>query len=112
MSLQFTELRLYNASASTFVLLPDFSTVAFDVKHNDLGVITFNYPAAAAKAAGLTDNSLVGVVGTDGTQDPKEFERYLVFGTKEDKVVDGTPMRTFEGKSTLNILDDANVYPR
>jgi hypothetical protein len=110
--IEYVELRLYtDAAATNYVLLPKFSGITFDVKYNDVGAIQFDYPLADAKALGIVDQSLVGVVlgFTNGTS--REVERYYVNTTSDQKVVDGTRMKTLQGVATLKSLGDACVYP-
>lgn len=116
------EFRLYNAAATTWVLLPHFVNVACDSKYNDLGAFQMAYPllddptdpggpVTGAKTLGITDGSIIGGVAmfSDGTQ--QEFERYLIQSTNDEKVKDGKRLRTITGRSTLAFLEDARVYP-
>lgn len=96
--------------SDSYVLLPDYATLSFDVKYNNLAALSFEYPESAAKALGLKDGSTVGVVVSDG-QDPKEVEKYIVTATGGDRVSDGALLKTFTGTSTLSTPGDANVYP-
>ncbi len=110
--IEYLEMRLYtNAAATTFVLLPEFGDLSFDKKYNDIGAINFSYPLFESQVLGIKDQSLIGlVVGyTDGTT--TEIERYLLNTTNDEKVVDGTRMKTLSGRSIFSILEDAVVYP-
>lgn len=110
--IEYVELRHYtNAAATDYVLLTEFGDLSFDKKYNELGAINFTYPHTEAKALGIKDQSLVGmVVGySDGTT--KEVERYYVYSTSNEKVIDGVRMSSFGGRSHLSILEDAVVYP-
>ena len=111
-TLDYVELRLYtDLTATNFVLLPLYSDLSFDVKYNDIGAINFAYPLEAAETMGLADADLIGVVlgFSNGVTD--EIDRFLIESTNDDRVSDGQRMRTFSGRSTLAILNDAKVYP-
>jgi microcystin-dependent protein len=110
MSLTFVEGRLYNAQGTAYTILNSFQGLAFDDKYNDFGAISFDYPLKDAEALGLTDNSLVGIVCSNGVS-TKEVQRYVVQTTNDEKVVDKIRMKTFGGKSSLMISGDAIVYP-
>lgn len=115
------ELRLYNAAASSYSLLPFFTNLACDSKYNDLGAFQSFYPLhdfttegdsfSGAKTLGLTDGSLVGVVAlfSDGTS--QEIDRYLIESTSDEKVKDGMRLRQLIGRSALVFLEDVMVYP-
>lgn len=111
MAIDYVELRLYDAAASTYVLLKNFQTVSFDSKYNDVGALQIAYPLEEAKTLGLKDQALVGVIlgFSDGTI--SEPERYLIFNTSENKLSDGTRLRQCEGRSLISMLEDAVVYP-
>lgn len=107
----YVELRLYNDTASEYNILPDFTTISFDSKYNDIGAIELGYPLGKAQLMSLSDGSLLGVVCgfDDGTT--IEAERYYIYGTNDEKVSDGRRIRTLSGRSTLASLEDARVYP-
>lgn len=111
MSIDYVEFRLYDATASTYVLLPNFTSASFDVKYNDIGALNIEYPLDEAKSLGLVDQALIGVIlgFSDGTI--VEPERYLVYTTSENKLADGTRTRKIVCRSSLTFLEDAVVYP-
>lgn len=111
MAIDYIEFRLYNATASSYTLLPNFVNASFDVKYNDIGVLNIEYPLTEAKALGLVDQALIGVIigFSDGTI--AEADRYIVFSTSENKLADGTRTRKTSARSSLTFLEDAVVYP-
>lgn len=111
-TLDYIEMRLYSdLTATSFVLLPNYVDVQFDVKYNDIGAITFNYPLEAAEALGLTDQDLIGVVLGFSNGTTVEIDRYFIESTNDEKVKDDQRIRSFTGRSSLAILNDAKVYP-
>lgn len=111
-SIEYIEARLYtNIAATNFSILQSAKNISFDIKYNEVGALNLSYPLEQAKALGLGDGSLVGlVVGhTDGSI--TEIERYIMETTSNDRVMDDQRYRTLTGRSSLSILDDAVVYP-
>ena len=117
------EYRLYNDAATSFSLLPNFTTIAHDTKYNDIGAFQMTYPLydfvdddnntqSGASTLSLDDGSLVGavVLFDDGTF--TEIERYVIDSTSDELVKDGIRLRTLTGRSTLGVFfEDALVYP-
>jgi hypothetical protein len=114
------ELRLYNAAATSWTLLPNFITLNADEKYNDISAIQLDYPLdddtsqniTGAKTLGLAEGSLLGMVliYDDGTY--TEPERYVIDSANDKKVFDGKRVRSLTGRSTLGVyLEDCQVYP-
>lgn len=111
--IEFVELRLYaDSNATTYELLPLMKVPTFDVKYNEVGSISFDYPLVEGKALGLKDQALVGVVCGFSNGTAREVERYIIESTDDTKVSDNTRLISVTARATLGAyMDDATVYP-
>jgi hypothetical protein len=105
----FAEVRQRTGSSwSTYTILRTFKDLSFDTKYQDVGAFSLTMRQEDVDSLGLGDQSVIEIA-PNGQSHYNMW--YSVDGTTGTKTADDQIWRSLSGKSIVNWLADAIVYP-
>lgn len=100
------DLRIYHSDGVTYDLLVDYQSFTWQDSFSDAGFGDLEYPANGKSFALLTQHAEVGFC-LNGT----EVGRFFVEDIQGNYATDGANIFEFSGRSTMALLERAEVYP-